>query len=141
MEAMKVSSSCSYSTVAKHTNFPASIPKSTWATSLKATYCSTWQVRNCAAALKNMKGHKLDQLLSIYYLIFQLLWDLADDCFVEVKEALDRIAPCHCVRGNVDDSAPLDEYPMARTLELNGWKVLLTHICGFPPSKVRAINF
>jgi predicted phosphodiesterase len=36
-------------------------------------------------------------------------------------------------RGNVDDGASLEELPEMQVLDVNGWHILMTHICGMPP--------
>ena len=37
------------------------------------------------------------------------------------------------IRGNVDDTASIEDLPEVQLLNLNGWRCLVTHICGMPP--------
>jgi predicted phosphodiesterase len=37
------------------------------------------------------------------------------------------------IRGNVDDSASVEDLPEVQVLSVNGWRLLMTHICGMPP--------
>ncbi len=39
-------------------------------------------------------------------------------------------------RGNVDEQAPLDTYPVSRLLTVAGWRILIIHIVGMPPKGV-----
>ena len=54
-------------------------------------------------------------------------------CSAEVLAACTALHPTQAVRGNVDEAAPLAVLPEHRLLQLNGWRVLLLHICGLPP--------
>ena len=54
-------------------------------------------------------------------------------CSAEVLAAFTALHPTQAVRGNVDEAAPLAVLPEHRLLQLNGWRVLLLHICGLPP--------
>ena len=54
-------------------------------------------------------------------------------CSAEVLAAFAALHPTQAVRGNVDEAAPLAVLPEHRLLQLNGWRMLLLHICGLPP--------
>ena len=54
-------------------------------------------------------------------------------CSAEVLAAFTALHPTQAVRGNVDEAAPVAVLPEHRLLQLNGWRVLLLHICGLPP--------
>ncbi|KAL3132816.1 hypothetical protein ABBQ38_006742 [Trebouxia sp. C0009 RCD-2024] len=54
----------------------------------------------------------------------------------DVLSRLSRIAPTLAVRGNVDNNA--SHIPEFRLLHFGGWKVLLLHIAGMPPTTTAA---
>lgn len=62
---------------------------------------------------------------------------LTEGLHAAVRGQLQAIAQTWCVSGNVDEEAPKDLYPALRIMELNGWRILLIHICGYPPNEVR----
>ncbi len=55
--------------------------------------------------------------------------DIGDLC---IMEKLERIAPCRAVYGNIDGQEFRKSLPLYALFELEGLKVLITHIAGYP---------
>lgn len=51
----------------------------------------------------------------------------------EIIEQLEAIAPVTAVSGNVDDGFWADRYADIECVEVDGRRLWMTHICGFPP--------
>lgn len=55
-------------------------------------------------------------------------------CLAGIVTLYAQVAPIVAVRGNVDDDAPLHDYPNYSLLHEAGWSILLTHVVGKPPN-------
>lgn len=68
------------------------------------------------------------------------IWHAGDIGIRDVMEALPREKPVRAVFGNIDDANIQLEYPEWMDFELEGVKVLMTHIGGRPPRYAKGVK-
>lgn len=68
------------------------------------------------------------------------IWHAGDIGILEVMEALPKGKPVRAVFGNIDDESIQELYPEWQEFELEGVKVLMTHIGGKPPRYAKGIR-
>jgi uncharacterized protein len=68
------------------------------------------------------------------------IWHAGDIGSVEVMNFLPKGKPIRAVFGNIDDQSIQELYPEWQTFELEGVKVLMTHIGGKPPRYAKGIR-
>jgi len=62
----------------------------------------------------------------------QQIWHAGDIGSLEVTDALAKICPVKAVYGNIDDHTIRLEFPKVRLFSLEGLRILITHIGGYP---------
>lgn len=70
------------------------------------------------------------------------IWHAGDIGDLAVTDALEKIAPLKAVYGNIDDHKARRTFPLNNVFEMEGLKVLITHIAGRPgryPSRVNML--
>ncbi len=60
------------------------------------------------------------------------IWHAGDIGNFEIVEQLRTIAPLRAVYGNIDGNDIRNEFPLNNSFEIDGLKVLMTHIAGYP---------
>lgn len=60
------------------------------------------------------------------------IWHAGDIGNLEVADQLKAVRPLRAVYGNIDNSEIREEYPLNQIFEVEGVKVFLTHIGGYP---------
>jgi len=60
------------------------------------------------------------------------IWHAGDIGNLESIEPLEKLAPIRAVYGNIDNSETRLVYPLNQVFEIEGVKVLMTHIGGYP---------
>ncbi|HNE50032.1 MAG TPA: metallophosphoesterase family protein [Chitinophagales bacterium] len=72
----------------------------------------------------------LDEQIFEYFKEVDLIWHAGDIGSVEVTDALKKFKPLYAVYGNIDDYSLRAEFPENHFFEIEGCKILLTHIAG-----------
>lgn len=81
--------------------------------------------------LSDTHGYMDDRILH-YASEVDEIWHAGDIGNTEVSEALQKIKPFRAVYGNIDGTEIRAEFPLNQVFELEGVKVLMTHIGGYP---------
>ena len=82
----------------------------------------------------------LDQRILDYASTVDEIWHAGDIGDVKVLDDLKTIKPIRAVYGNIDDTKIRTECPENQLFELEGVKVLMTHIGGYPPKYVARVK-
>lgn len=82
----------------------------------------------------------LDQRILDYASTVDEIWHAGDIGDVKVWDDLKMIKPVRAVYGNIDDPKVRTECPENQLFELEGVKVLMTHIGGYPPKYVARVK-
>lgn len=82
----------------------------------------------------------LDQRILDYASTVDEIWHAGDIGDVKVWDDLKMIKPVRAVYGNIDDTKVRTECPENQLFELEGVKVLMTHIGGYPPKYVARVK-
>ncbi len=68
------------------------------------------------------------------------IWHAGDIGSMEVMNSLPKGKPIRAVFGNIDDADMQQHYPEWQEFELEGVKVLITHIGGKPPGYAKGVK-
>lgn len=60
------------------------------------------------------------------------IWHAGDIGDASILEPLKKVAPLRAVYGNIDGQGIRSDYPLNALFEIEGLKVLMTHIAGYP---------
>lgn len=60
------------------------------------------------------------------------IWHAGDIGNLAVTDALEKLAPVRAVYGNIDDHVARRTFPLHQRFEINGLRVWITHIGGYP---------
>lgn len=82
----------------------------------------------------------LDQRILDYASTVDEIWHAGDIGDVKVLDDLKTIKPIRAVYGNIDDTKIRKECPENQLFELEGVKVMMTHIGGYPPKYVARVK-
>jgi len=72
----------------------------------------------------------LDQRILEYFKDVDMIWHAGDIGAIAVTDALKEIKPLYAVYGNIDDHVLRAEFPEDQVFEVEGCKILITHIAG-----------
>lgn len=68
------------------------------------------------------------------------IWHAGDIGSIEIIDNLDKIAPIFAVYGNIDDSLTRASIPFCQLREIEGVRLLMTHIGGYPGKYAKGIK-
>ncbi|PQJ21049.1 metallophosphoesterase [Tenacibaculum sp. SG-28] len=74
----------------------------------------------------------IDSTILKYVQCADEVWHAGDIGNLEVTDSIKKIKPLRAVFGNIDDHIIRTEFPLTINFELEGVKVLMTHIAGYP---------
>lgn len=74
----------------------------------------------------------LDKKITEVFKNVDEIWHAGDLGTIEVADALKNFKPFFLVYGNIDGRDIRAEYPLTLTLEREGFRILMTHIGGYP---------
>jgi len=75
----------------------------------------------------------LDVKIFEYFKDVDEIWHAGDIGNLDVTDALREHAPLRAVYGNIDDATARQEFPENQVFELEGVRIWMTHIGGYPP--------
>lgn len=82
----------------------------------------------------------LDERIFHYFEECDEVWHAGDIGMLDVTDKLAEFKPLRAVYGNIDDHEARLSYPKDHIFELEGVKVWMTHIGGYPPRYTAAIK-
>lgn len=88
--------------------------------------------------LSDTHGHIDDQILR-HVEGSDEVWHAGDVGDLRVTDALQQVAPCRAVYGNIDGLQVRQSWPEHQRFEVEGFRVWMTHIGGRPPRYARGI--
>lgn len=68
------------------------------------------------------------------------IWHAGDIGNIAIADALREIAPLRAVYGNIDGQELRREFPLNQVFEIEGLKVFMTHIAGYPKRYNKRLN-
>ena len=74
----------------------------------------------------------LDPRLKKHIKAADIVWHGGDIGDISVMDEIMEIKPIIAVQGNIDDHIVRSEYPKDQVFKLNGKKIVITHIAGYP---------
>lgn len=91
------------------------------------------------ALLSDTHGY-LDEKIFPYLMVCDEIWHAGDIGSVQVADQLSSLKPFRAVYGNIDGASIRQQFPLDLHFEVEGLKVYMTHIGGYPGKYTKRVK-